>query len=117
MLYPFLIGKGSGPSPMDFAHQVRYMRDSANALSIEAPPHIAEAVFPHLVGYMWEYVPGSTFTRYALFDEEFAALLCELWYPRSNFNECPTFANSIEEYASAPFVSQCELPHLSAVPF
>lgn len=113
MLYRFLIGIGN----LVFNRGWEYLRDSANALSIECPQHIAETVYPHLVGYMFEIDPVSKrCLRFALFDDEASALLCELWYPRSFFSDCPPFANTIDEHEPWE-INLSALPSPAAAPF
>ncbi len=119
MLYRFLIGLGHDISP-DFDWSIRYMRDSANALFIEMPGHIAECVNPHLVGYMWETFPTTKQTlRFALFEDATSALMCELWYPRINFYNCPTFSTEIDEstITEGTRVNRSELPPREVAPF
>ena len=97
MLYRFMIGKGTATGPRTLFKMVG---DAAAHFLESVPEGLREPVSEHLVGFGWEPVDRNEYFEYALFDDEFTQMACELWFPRSLFSMNPQFETKISRCGS-----------------
>lgn len=96
MLYRFLISKGTNSFTMTFPQNSKQMRNAANAFKIDTPEHIMDAVADDLMGYQWDLTDDGQVMRYALFAEESSVFILQLYYPLSDWHNCPDYASMID---------------------
>jgi hypothetical protein len=97
ILHRYLISKGSS-SIFIFSSALRLCRAAAKNFEREMRmASLWDDVKDHVVGYEWGFDEITNQSMcFALLSEGFAAVICELHYPRNLFSKPPIFDNTIE---------------------